>query len=168
MKAHRLRTTFVLAALSAIGLRLHAAESGETGTPSPHRQLPNAMHGSMTVRPRVTVGVRDAEITGADNRALQAAVDYVASLGGGTVEVGAGEFTMRDSLHLRPHVAVRGQGDKTILRKARAASSPLEIDGDYGEEQITLRSPDGFQVGDGVAVWDKNAGGFFTVPKVVE
>jgi parallel beta-helix repeat protein len=130
------------------------------GEPSPHRQLPKAMHGTMSERPRITVGIRDADLTGTDNRALQAAVDYVGSLGGGTVEIGAGEFLMRDSLHLRAHVTVRGRGEKTVLRKAKAASSPLELDGDFGEEQITVKNPDGFQVGDGVAIWDKNAHGF--------
>src|SRR5262249_39846993 len=73
-----------------------------------------------------------------------------------------GEYAMRDSLHLRPHVAVRGQGPSTILRKARSYSSPLAVDGDYGEEQVTLMNPEGFAVGDGIAVWDKNAGGFHT------
>ena len=146
----------------AVPLSIQADNSREAENPSAHRQLPSAMHGSMTARARVTVGVREADITGADNRALQAAVDYVASLGGGTVEIGAGEFLMRDSLHLRSHVMVRGQGAKTVLRKAKAASSPLEIDGDYGEEQITLKNPDGFAVSDGVAVWDKNSGGFHT------
>jgi parallel beta-helix repeat protein len=156
MKRHTAGRAFVCGLL-AIPVVLGAAEP-----PSPHRQLPGAMHGAMTTQPRVTVGLRDADIAGANQRALQAAVDYVASLGGGTVEIGAGEFEMRDSLHLRPHVTVRGQGAKTILRKAAAASSPLEIDGDYGEEQITLKNPEGFQVGDGVAIWDKNAGGFHT------
>jgi len=135
---------------------------GQTDVASAHRQLPGSMHGQMTVQPRITVGLRDAEIVGADNRALQAAVDYIAGLGGGTVEAQAGEFLMRDSLHLRPHVTVRGQGPSTVLRKAKAYSSPLELDGDYGEEQITLKQAEGFQVGDGVAIWDKNAGGFHT------
>jgi hypothetical protein len=132
-------------------------------SPEPHStQLPRAMHTAMKDRARVTVGVRAGDITGADNRALQAAVDYVASLGGGTVEIGDGEFLMRDSLHLRPHVTVRGQGAKTILRKAKSVASALKLDGDYGEEQFTVEKSDGFAVGDGVAVWDKNAGGFHT------
>ncbi len=141
---------------------LIAEAETQDDSPSPHRQLPAAMHGKMSVRPVVTVGLRDADINGRDHRALQAAVDYVAALGGGVVEIGAGEFTMRDSLHLRPHVTVRGQGEKTILRKAKSASSRLELDGDYGEEQITLTDPGGFSVGDSVAVWDKNSGGFHT------
>ncbi|HUF60646.1 MAG TPA: right-handed parallel beta-helix repeat-containing protein [Verrucomicrobiales bacterium] len=141
---------------------LMAEAEAEGDSPSPHRQLPAAMHGTMPERPVVTVGLRDADINGRDHRALQAAVDYVAALGGGVVEIAAGEFTMRDSLHLRPHVTVRGQGARTVLRKAKSASSPLELDGDYGEEQITLTAPDGFSVGDSVAVWDRNSGGFHT------
>jgi parallel beta-helix repeat protein len=69
---------------------------------------------------------------------------------------------MRDSLHLRPHVTVRGTPEKTVLRKAPAAESRLKLDGDYGEEQVTLLNPEGFEIGDGIAVWDKNSGGFHT------
>lgn len=145
-----------LLALSGAGL---AAEP-VPAPPSAHRQLPKAMHGTMNDRPHVSVGVHEGDIIGADNRALQAAVDYVGSLGGGTVEIGPGEFLMRDSVHLRAQVTLVGQGAKTVLRKAKAAVSPLEIDGDYGEEQITVRRPEGFAVGDGVAIWDKHAGGF--------
>jgi len=120
------------------------------------------MHVKMAERPTIRVGLRDADITGSDNRALQAAVDYVARLGGGTVEIGPGEYAMQDSLHLRSHVTVRGTPGKTILRKAKAAVSPLKLDGDYGEEQITVANPEGFKPGFGVAIWDKNSGGFHT------
>src|SRR5205823_6417400 len=78
------------------------------------------------------------------------------------VEIGAGEYVMRDALHLRPQVTVRGQGAKTILRKGRAHTTPLAVDGDYGEEQITVVNAAGLEVGDGVAVWDKHSGGFHT------
>jgi hypothetical protein len=132
-------------------------------SPSPdEQQLPRAMHSKMKERATITVGLRDADIIGADNRALQAAVDYVAGLGGGAVEIGPGEFIMHDSLHLRSFVTVRGTAGKTILRKAKAAVSPLAIDGDYGEEQITVVNGAGFKVGHGVAIWDKGSGGFHT------
>jgi parallel beta-helix repeat protein len=132
-------------------------------SPKPEeRQLPRRMHSAMKILPRVTVGRHSADIVGADNRALQAAVDYVAGLGGGTVEIGEGEYLMRDSLHLRSQVTVRGVKDKTILRKADSAISALALDGDFGEEQITVVDPEGFAVGQGVAIWDKNAGGFHT------
>jgi parallel beta-helix repeat protein len=139
-----------------------AARSASFAPPPEERQLPRAMHSEMKERPRITVGLRDADLVGNDHRVLQAAVDYIAALGGGIVEIGPGEFTMRDSLHLRSFVTVRGTPGKTVLRKAKGAVSPLALDGDYGEEQITLVAPDGFEVGDGVAIWDRNAGGFHT------
>ncbi len=120
------------------------------------------MHSKMLQRPTITVGIENADIVGSDNRALQAAIDYIAGLGGGTVEIGPGKYTMNDSLHLRSFVTVRGSKDKTVLRKTRAAASPLAVDGDFGEEQITLKNPEGFKVGHGVAIWDKNSGGFHT------
>jgi hypothetical protein len=150
--------------VSAIGIfpALALAADGPGYRGRADEQLPRAMHVQMTERPTISVGVSSADIVGSDNRALQSAVDYIAGLGGGTVEIGPGEFLMHDSLHLRPLVTVRGTKDKTILRKAPAASSPLAVDGDYGEEQITLKNPAGFKIGHGVAIWDKNSGGFHT------
>lgn len=126
------------------------------------KQLPRAMHSQMQTLPRISVGQSSADIVGTDNRALQAAVDYVANLGGGVVEIGPGEYLMNDSLHLRSRVIVRGTQGQTVLRKAKAAQSPLAIDGDFGEEQITVVNAEGFKTGYGVTVWDRNAGGFHT------
>ena len=151
-------TLFLVTANTAI-----QASSPEDFSPSPEeQQLPRAMHSKMKVRPGISVGHRSSDIIGTDNRALQAAVDYIANLGGGTVQIGEGEFLMRDSLHLRPHVTVRGTPGKTILRKAKGAVSPLALDGDFGEEQITVTRATDFKVGDGVAIWDKGSGGFHT------
>jgi parallel beta-helix repeat protein len=129
---------------------------------SDERQVPSAMHSQMSEHPVITVGRAGADLIGFDNRALQAAVDYVAGLGGGVVEIGEGEYLMHDSLHVRSNVTVRGRKGKTILRKADAAVSRLALDGDFGEQQITLDAPSGFAVGSGVAIWDDNAGGFHT------
>ncbi|MHC4632563.1 MAG: right-handed parallel beta-helix repeat-containing protein, partial [Planctomycetota bacterium] len=126
------------------------------------QQLPQVMHSAMNELPRITVGRRNADLIGSDNRALQAAVDYVASLGGGVVEIGEGRYVMRDSLHLRSNVTVRGKKGKTILCKADGVVSALALDGDFGEQQITVTEPAGFAVGYGVAIWDDNAGGFHT------
>lgn len=101
---------------------------------------------------QVTVGVRDADIVGHDNRALQAAVDYVGELGGGVVVIGPGEYLMRDSLHLRSRVTVRGAGAATVLKKDREHRSPLATDGDFGEAAITVMDPEGFAIGRGVYV----------------
>ena len=87
---------------------------------------------------QIRVGLKDADVVGNTNIALQAAVDYVGGLGGGTVAIGPGVYLMEDSLHLRNGVHVQGSGEETVLRKADGASSPLATDGDYGEEQIMV------------------------------
>ncbi len=136
--------------------------------PAKEEQLPRKMRSATAEAPRITVGQADASLLGTDNRALQAAVDYVAGLGGGIVEIGPGEYLMRDSLHLRPQVIVRGTPGKTILRKADASESPLALDGDFGEEQITVADPKGFDVGCGVAIWSKQVNGFhITVARII-
>jgi len=114
------------------------------------RHAENELHARPAVR--ITVGMADADLVGNDNRALQAAVDYVANLGGGTVEIGPGEYRMRDSLHLRSRVTVRGAGEKTVLKKDGEHRSPLAADGDFGEAAITVKDPAGFEIGRGVYV----------------
>jgi len=118
---------------------------------------------------RIKVGHTNADLLGTDDRVLQAAADYLSALGGGIVEIGPGEYLMRDSLHLRPHVTVRGTPGRTILRKADGVESPLAIDGDFGEEQITVADPKGFDVGYGVAIWSKRVHGFhITVARITD
>ena len=112
---------------------------------------------------RISVGNSNADILGNDNRALQAAVDYVGSLGGGTVEIRPGEYLMRDSLHLRSRVTVRGAGEKTVLKKDREYRTPLVLDGDFGEAAITVRDTDGFEFGRGVYVASKKQRNFHGV-----
>jgi parallel beta-helix repeat protein len=161
--AHKTVTSILSVLFLCAGGPRSAAGQGRDFSPRPEeQQVPKAMHSAMAQLPRITVGLASGDLIGSDNRVLQAAVDYVAGLGGGLVEIGEGEYAMYDSLHLRPQVTVRGVKGKTILRKAPGAASPLGLDGDYGEEQITVADPTGFAVGSGVAVWDKNAGGFHT------
>jgi hypothetical protein len=145
-------------ALTAIlCLTLVSALANEPGRPHPENEL--------LARPavRVTVGLRDAHIIGNDNRALQAAVDYVGNLGGGVVEIGPGEYLMRDSLHLRSRVTVRGAGEKTVLKKDREHRSLLAADGDFGEAAITVQNPEGFAIGRGVYVASKTQRHFLGV-----
>lgn len=153
---------FIFLAVGTMGI-LNASEMQKDFSPQPdEQQLPRAMHSEMKELPSITVGKKDAQLIGTDNRALQAAMDYIAGLGGGTVEIGEGEYVMYDSLHLRANVTVRGTKGKTILRKADGVVSPLALDGDFGEQQITVQNPTGFEVGGGVAIWDDRAGGFHT------
>ena len=114
-------------AVAVLGLALLTAHAGDAGRRHPENEL-LAQPGV-----RITVALRNADIIGSDNRALQAAVDYVGNLGGGVVEIGPGEYLMRDSLHLRSRVSVRGAGVKTALKKEREQRSLLAADGDFAD-----------------------------------
>lgn len=163
MKQILLISALAAALLGETAVTSSASEATGDFSPKPQeQQLPYAMHSEMKELPRITVGRKDADVIGSDNRALQAAVDYIAGLGGGVVKITEGQYTMYDSLHLRSNVTVQGVEGKTVLRKADGAESPLAIDGDFGEQQITLANPAGFEVGYGVAIWDDRAGGFHT------
>jgi polygalacturonase len=158
-----MRLSFVAAAqLFFLGFSSPGTDIQQLAPPSEEQQLPRAMHSQMKERPVISVGPKRGDIIGADDRVLQAAVDYVAGLGGGVVQIGPGDFTMHDSLHLRSFVTVRGTRGQTVLHKAKSFSSPLAMDGDYGEEQVTLVNPDGFKVGYGITIWDTQSGGFHT------
>ncbi len=163
MKTNLLLSLFVVLFVAGMAGISYASETPGDPSPKPdEQQLPKAMHSAMKELPLITVGRENAQLIGSDNRVLQAAVDYIAGLGGGTVAVGPGEYLMYDSLHLRTNVTVKGSKDKTILRKADSSVSALALDGDFGEQQITVENPNGFAVGHGVAIWDDRSGGFHT------
>jgi hypothetical protein len=111
----------------------------------------------------IRVGISDGDLRGDDQRALQAAVDYVARLGGGTVHIGPGRYRMRNALTLRKNVHVHGVPGKTVLVACAGCRARLAADGDCNEEQITLEDAGGFRVGDGVVVRDGQAASGFTV-----
>ena len=125
------------------------------------RYAENELHALPAIE--ITVGLENADIVGSDNRALQAAVDYVGNLGGGTVRIGPGEFLMRDSLHLRSRVTVRGTPGKSILKKDVENRTPLAADGDFGEAAVTIENPKGFSIGRGVYVASKTQRNFHGV-----
>src|SRR5712691_10298268 len=131
-----------------------AAGLGMAGAPAIAGPAPGGIGGAET-----RVGIEAGDLRGSDQRALQAAVDYVAGLGGGTVHVGPGRYLMRNALTLRDHVRLIGVPGQTVLAAAEGAQSPLACDGDCNERQITLADPSGFRVGDGVVISDKANGG---------
>lgn len=109
----------------------------------------------------IRVGITEGDLRGNDHRILQAAVDYVARLGGGTVQIGPGRYHMRNALCLRDNVRICGVPGKTILVACDGFKTRLAADGDCNEQQITVEDPSGLRVGDGIAVLDnKYASGF--------
>ncbi len=91
-------------------------------------------------------------LVGGDNLAIQAGMDYLHRLGGGTLQLGAGTYTLRNAVQLRQGVNLRGDGASTVLKKAAGHCSKLSKDADWYENQIVVDDPSGFTVGCGIMI----------------
>ena len=100
----------------------------------------------------ITVGTSGAEINGRDNRAIQAGVDYLAALGGGTLRILPGRYQLNNAIYLRENICIQGSGTETVLIKNPSAQTTLVTDSDWYEDHITLINSKGFEVGYGVCL----------------
>src|SRR5438552_10982213 len=107
-------------------------------------------------RVTITIGPKKADLVGTTGRVIQAAVDYVARLGGGTVRVLPGTYRMRNSGFLPSKVRLLGSGTDSVLFKEPSVTTKLIVDGDHWDQEVTLADPSGFQVGDGVRLVSKD------------
>jgi hypothetical protein len=119
---------------------------------SPRATSGDAAEPTWEQRLTVTVGPRDADLVGKDDKVIQAAVDYVARLGGGTVHVLPGTYRLRNAVYLQPRVRLLGSGADAVLLKEESRTSKLAADSDWYDQEITLADPKGFRVGDGVCL----------------
>ena len=115
--------------------------------------------GSLTL----SVGHKDADLIGSDDKILQAGLDYLHRLGGGTLEIRAGEYTMRNTLYLRPGITIRGAGEDTVLKKTPSSCTPLDCDADWYEAQVHVADPTGFTPGCGIMLRGYKNGGLQNV-----
>jgi hypothetical protein len=119
---------------------------------------PRATSGDSAIEPEwnqrltVTVGPADADIVGTNGRAVQAAVDYVARLGGGTVQLRPGTYRLRNAVFLQSRVRLLGSGEQTLLVKEPSRTTQLAEDSDWYDQEITLADPGGFEIGHGVCL----------------
>lgn len=132
------------------------------GEERPPVSEPRATSGDDAIEPdwkeklTITVGPQKADLVGESDRVLQAAVDYVARLGGGTVQILPGTYLLRNAVYLQSKVRLLGSGDESVLIKAPSVSCKLAADSDWYDQEITLADAAGFQVGDGVCLRTKN------------
>ena len=104
----------------------------------------------------LSVGIKQGDLQGNSERVLQAAVDYLARMGGGTVKILPGTYTFRNSVFLPSKVRLLGSGPETILTKIASETIKLADDSDWYDQEITLEKAAGFRVGDGVVLKTKN------------
>jgi hypothetical protein len=128
----------------------------------PAVKAPRATSGDEAVEPAwderitITVGPQDADLVGTTEKALQAAVDYVARLGGGTVQILPGTYRLRNSVYLASKVRLVGSGPDSVLVKEPSHTVKLAEDSDWFDQEITLVDGKAFRVGDGVCLRTKN------------
>ncbi|MFO1499770.1 MAG: right-handed parallel beta-helix repeat-containing protein [Verrucomicrobiota bacterium] len=133
-----------------------------TAAERPVVERPRATSGDTAVEPdwsqqtTITVGTAEGDLVGDSDRVLQAAVDYVARLGGGTVRIGPGVFHLRNAIFLASRVRLVGSAAETRLLKEPSAKTQLAEDSDWYDQEITLVDATGFKVGDGVCLRSKN------------
>jgi hypothetical protein len=104
----------------------------------------------------ITAGPKEAQIVGTSDKTLQAAVDYVTRLGGGTVHIQPGTYRLRNAVYLASSVRILGSGDDSVLIKEPSLKTKLSADSDWFDQEITLADAKGFAVGDGVCLKTKN------------
>lgn len=100
----------------------------------------------------VTVGPRSGDFVGTGDRVLQAAIDRVARLGGGTVRIMPGTYTLRNAVHLAPRVRLVGGGPETVITRGPSVRAALAADTDWFDDGIALAAGAGFEPGDGVVL----------------
>ncbi|MDA1049160.1 MAG: right-handed parallel beta-helix repeat-containing protein [Planctomycetota bacterium] len=147
-------------------LGMSAVAAGVTGKVSgselPIVTSPRATDGDERFEPNwgerltITVGHKDADLVGHDDRVLQAAVDYVARLGGGTVHVLPGTYTLRCAVSLPSKIRLLGSGAESILTKIPSETVDLAADSDWYDQEVTLQNGKDFRVGDGIVLRSKN------------
>lgn len=131
------------------------------GNPAPAGQLPEvtdprATDGDGRHEPKwrerltVAVGPANADLVGQDDKVIQAAVDYVARFGGGTVRLLPGTYTLRNSVFLASGIRLLGSGADSVITKIASETVSLAADSDWYDQEITLQDAAGFRVGDGV------------------
>jgi hypothetical protein len=154
------RSLLGMTACAAVSLA--RAGEGEGTDGRPRVADPRATDGDDAFEPNwderltVTVGTgadgREAVQTGRDEKVIQAALGHVARLGGGTVRLLPGTFTLRAAVVLPPRVRLVGSGADTVLTKVPSRTVALADDSDWYDREVTLEKAEGFRVGDGIVL----------------
>jgi hypothetical protein len=107
----------------------------------------------------LTVGQTEGDLRGTDDKVIQAGIEYLNRLGGGTLRILPGTYTLQNAVYLRPNVILQGSGETTILRKADGVVTPLVRDSDWFEYGVQVKDAKGFTPGGGIMLRSKTGPG---------
>ena len=158
------RRLFLQGAAAAAGWGAFHGRHTSADEPQLRAISPRATSGDDVAEPdwkgalSITVGQdsKTADLVGNSEKVLQAAVDYVARFGGGTVRILPGTYKLRNSVFLTSNTRIVGSGADSILIKEPSIKVKLAADSDWYDQEITLENAQGFQIGDGVCLRTKN------------
>ena len=153
------RRNFVTAAFTNLAIgsaALRGAPGGATEQPV-HDKDPRATSGdhiepSWAERLTLTVSPQKADLVGANEKVIQAAVDSVARWGGGTVKILPGTYRFRNAVYLQNNVRILGSGLETVIIKEPSLLAKLSDDSDWFDQEITFMDATGFEIGDGICI----------------
>ena len=100
----------------------------------------------------ITVGRQDAQINGSDDRAIQAGIDYLSALGGGTLKILPGQYQLNNAIYLRNRILIQGSGSETVLIKNPSLQTTLTVDSDWYDREVKVANSRGLEVGYGVCL----------------
>jgi len=103
----------------------------------------------------LTVGQSEGDLQGKDDKVIQAGVEYLHRLGGGTLRILPGVYALQNAIHLRPNITLQGSGETTILRKSDSVVTPLARDSDWFEYGVQVNDVKGFVPGGGIMLRSK-------------
>lgn len=146
------RRTFLAAGAGAAAL----AADGRPRVTNPRATSGDGVEPNWLERLTITVGPAKADLSGTTDRVLQAAVDYAARAGGGTVKILPGTYTLRNAVYLSSGIRIVGSGADSVLVKAPSVTTKVSADSDWYDQEVTLADARGFEVGDGVCLRAKN------------
>ena len=129
-----------------------ASQDGQSvmSTNRPMRQRQNLV---------LTVGQTEGDLQGKDDKVIQAGIEYLDRLGGGTLRILPGTYTLRNAIYLRPNITLQGSGESTVLRKADGVVTALSRDSDWFEYGVAVQDANGFRPGDGIMLRSKSGPG---------
>jgi hypothetical protein len=148
--------------LAFVGVGFAAAMTLVAEDGRPKVTSPRATSGDSAIEPNweerltITVGNKEGDLIGSNEKVLQAAVDAVARLGGGTVKVLPGTYRLRNSVYLSSKVRIVGSGAESVLIKEPSSKTKIVVDSDWYDQEITLEDAKDFRVGDGIVIRAKN------------
>ncbi|MBN2127970.1 MAG: right-handed parallel beta-helix repeat-containing protein [Sedimentisphaerales bacterium] len=146
----RLAAALLILAIAAGSPAEERTPGRETATNRPMRNRQNLV---------LTVGQTEGDLQGKDDKIIQAGIEYLHRLGGGTLRILPGVYTLRNAIHLRPHITLQGSGETTVLRKADGVVTALVRDSDWYEYGVQVKNANGLAPGDGILLRSKTGPG---------